>query len=111
MQVRLIETSKAVYKDLVKLWDLDADIIQAICCLGSLILLLQLTNCTNSGFYDGDASFGLMKKGIVHTSSDFNFTLLAEVICSVPASSGYLINLTPLRGKMVLQGNTVAYVA
>ena len=52
---------------------------------------------TGSGFYDGDTSFGLMKKGIVHTSSDFNFTLLAEVICAVPASSGYLINLTPQR--------------
>ena len=37
----------------------------------------------------------MYKKGEYHPASDFNFTLIAEVICSVPSSSGYLVDLTP----------------
>ena len=48
-----------------------------------------------TGFYDGPTSFGLYKKGNIHTASDFNFDIIAEVICAVPASSGYLVRLTP----------------
>jgi len=37
----------------------------------------------------------IQKKGEYFPASDFNFTLVAEVICSAPSSSGYLIDLTP----------------
>ena len=46
------------------------------------------------GFFDG-ANFGIIRKGVTHAASDFNFQILAEVICSVPSSSGYLVKLTP----------------
>ena len=36
-----------------------------------------------------------MKRGKFCPASDFKFELVAEVICSEPFSSGYLINLTP----------------
>lgn len=43
--------------------------------------------------FDGTI-FGIIKKDVVHTASDFNFTIIAEVICSVPSSLGYLVKLT-----------------
>ena len=47
------------------------------------------------GFHDGAHTFGIIKKGVIHTASDFNLTIIAEVICSVSSSSGYLVQLTP----------------
>ena len=51
-----------------------------------------------SGFHD-EATFGIMKKGEYQPASDFNFDMVAEVICSTPSSSGYLIKLTPRDGE------------
>ena len=51
--------------------------------------------CNHLGYRDED-TFGIVKKGKYYSASDFNFTLAAEVICSNPSSSGYLINLTPV---------------
>ena len=55
------------------------------------------------GYHDTAVNFGIMKKdkenGKVkyRPASDFGFEILAEVICSNPSSSGYLIQLTPDR--------------
>ena len=50
-------------------------------------------------YSEDDNSFGVIKKGRYFPSSDFSFKLLAEVICPIPANSGYLIHLTPAGGK------------
>ncbi len=52
-------------------------------------------NC--KGFHDDreEKTCGIVKKGIYTPSSDFHFDLVAEVICAVTSSSGYLISLTP----------------
>ena len=47
------------------------------------------------GYRDDTDTFGIVKKGKFYPASDFNFTLVAEVICCEPSSSGYLIKLTP----------------
>ena len=46
-----------------------------------------------------EKTFGIIKKGVYMPASDFIFELVAEVICEVPSSSGYLINLTPHNGN------------
>lgn len=56
------------------------------------------------GYFDGNNTFGIMKKGVAHSASDFDFMITAEVICSMPTSSGYLVKLTP-QG----QDNTTRY--
>ena len=38
-----------------------------------------------------------MKKGIYKPSSDFNFEFVAEVLCTNPNSSGYMVKVTPER--------------
>ena len=46
------------------------------------------------GYYDCE-TFGVVKKGRFFSASDFNFKMVAEVICANPSSSGYLVKLTP----------------
>lgn len=57
-----------------------------------------------TGFHDED-NFGILKKGRYHPASDFNFDLIAEVICSVPASSGYFVHLTPCQSSNTRYSN------
>ena len=52
------------------------------------------------GYHDEELSFGMMKKGVYKPASDFGFKFIAEVICSDPHSSGFLIKLTPDRGQV-----------
>ena len=55
------------------------------------------------GYHDTELNFGIIKKdkasGIAkyRPASDFEFDILAEVICSNPNSSGFMIKLTPDR--------------
>ena len=53
------------------------------------------------GYHDEELSFGVMKKRVYKPASDFEFKFIAEVICSDPHSSGFLIKLTPDRGIQV----------
>ena len=46
------------------------------------------------GYHDCE-TFGVVKKGKFFSASDFNFKLVAEVICENLSSSGYLVKLTP----------------
>lgn len=46
-----------------------------------------------------DHTFGIIKKGIYTPCSDFRFDIEAEVICSIPSSSGYVLALTPSKGN------------
>ena len=45
------------------------------------------------GYHDCE-SFGVVKKGKFFPAYDFNFKLVAEIICDKPSSSGYLVKLT-----------------
>lgn len=59
-------------------------------------MFMQLySHCVD--FHDDpkENTFGIMKKGVYLPASGFLFNLVTEVICDVPSSSGYLINLTP----------------
>ena len=47
------------------------------------------------GYNEEELSFGIMKKGVFKPASDFQFHFIAEVICSDPHSSGFMIQLTP----------------
>ena len=49
-------------------------------------------------FTEADKNFGITKKGIYKPASDFKF--IAEVICSHPKSSVFLIKLTPERNQL-----------
>lgn len=51
-------------------------------------------------FTEADKNFGITKKGIYKPVSDFKFQFIAEVICSHPKSSGFLIKLTPERNQL-----------
>ena len=53
-------------------------------------------------FFDNvsENTFGAMKKGEYLPASDFLFDLVTEVICDVPSSSGYLVNLTPAHSNV-----------
>ena len=53
------------------------------------------------GYHDEELSFGVMKKGVYKSALDFAFKFIAEVICSDPHSSGFLIKLTLDRGIQV----------
>ena len=79
--------------------------IMCIVCLGYLSFLptsaLASVLCTcvyllnhSIGYHDCE-TFGVVKKGKFFSASDFNFKLVAEVICENPSSSGYLVKLTP----------------
>ena len=69
------------------------------CIYTSLILFLYV------GYHDTPLNFGVIKKDkasaklAYRPASDFGFDILAEVICSNPNSSGFMINLTPDRGN------------
>ena len=52
-------------------------------------------------FTEADKNFGMTKKGIYKPASDFKFQFIAEVICSHPKSSGFLIKLTPERNHLL----------
>ena len=52
-------------------------------------------------FTEADKNFGITKKGIYKPASDFKFNFIAEVICSHPKSSGFLIKLTPERNRLL----------
>lgn len=53
------------------------------------------------GFDDNleDHTFGIVKKGVYTPCSDFQFDIEAEVICTIPSSSGYVVALTPSKGN------------
>lgn len=52
-----------------------------------------------AGYHDETSSFGMMKKGVYKPSSDFNFDFVAEVLCSNPHNSGYLVTVTSGRSQ------------
>ena len=52
-------------------------------------------------FSDTNKNFGMTKKGIYRPASDFSFQFMAEVICSSPQSSGFIIKLTPERNHLL----------
>ena len=70
-------------------------------------ILITVSNMSRMlvGYHDTPLNFGIVKKdkatGNVKykPASDFGFDILAEVICSSPTSSGFMINLTPDRSR------------
>lgn len=64
-------------------------------CEPSITALIMLYCCL--GYNEEELCFGVMKKGVFKPASDFQFHFFAEVICSDPHSSGYMIQLTPDR--------------